>query len=57
MEAFTQAVRLDPRHVDANLKLGLEYVFLGKKAEALQQYEVLKNLDREVAEELRQMIR
>jgi hypothetical protein len=43
--------------VDANLKLGLEYVYLGNKTEALQQYEILQNLDREVARQLRSMIR
>ena len=44
---------IDPRPVDANLKLGLEYVYLGNNTEALQQYDVLSNLNPPAARQLR----
>jgi len=45
-------VELEPRNVDANLKVGLEYLSLGNKQAAIQQYYVLKDLDPEQAKQL-----
>ena len=45
-------MRIKPRHVDTNLKLCVEYVFLGRKAEALQQYETLKSLSPQQARQI-----
>lgn len=52
LEAFRQAVRIDPRHAEANLKLGMEYLFNGDPTGARQQYFVLKDLDPEAAQKL-----
>jgi hypothetical protein len=49
-------VELEPRHVDANLKIGVEYLSLGNKAAAIQQYEVLKGLSPKDAQQLHALI-
>lgn len=56
LEAFRQAVRIQPRHADANLKLGMEYLFNHDPTGARQQYYVLKDLDPEAARTLLSLI-
>lgn len=50
--ASTEAIRLKPNNVEAHYYLGLAYVGLGKREGAQAEYEILKGLDRETADEL-----
>ncbi|MBA2339484.1 MAG: hypothetical protein H0V88_03745 [Pyrinomonadaceae bacterium] len=49
-------MQLAPAHVDANLKLGIAYLNLGNRTAALQQYNLLLNLDPEAARQLHNVI-
>lgn len=50
--AFKQCVRIKPDHAEAHLNLGIAYSVMEDKAAALQQYQILKTLDIEQANEL-----
>jgi tetratricopeptide (TPR) repeat protein len=56
LDEFKRVVELEPRHIDANLKIGIEYLNLGNKDAAIQQYYVLKNIDPEQAQQLYYLI-
>ena len=47
-----EAVRIKPDFTEAYLILGLVYLSAGDKDTALEQYKILKNLDKDLAEEL-----
>jgi len=50
--AFQQAVRLKPDFAYAHLGLGLTYVAMGQKNQALQVYRTLLTVNKEIAQEL-----
>ena len=52
IDAFENTVRLKPNNAFAFRKLGSAYVKVGKKDKAREQYQVLKQLDNQLAEEL-----
>jgi len=52
IDAFENTVRLKPNNAFAFRKLGSAYVKVGKKDKAREQYQVLKELDNQLAEEL-----
>ncbi|MFC1819778.1 tetratricopeptide repeat protein [Thermodesulfobacteriota bacterium] len=59
IEAFKQAIRIKPEHDDAqfdlgeaHFNLGISYLNLKNKGSALEQYKILKTLDKEKANEL-----
>jgi tetratricopeptide (TPR) repeat protein len=54
--AFKKAVELRPKFAEARFNLGLVYHALGKKDEALAQYEALKDLNKELADKLKEAI-
>ncbi len=56
VSALKQAIKIKPDHAQAYHILGLSYLTLGKKSEALEQYERLQDLDTGLAEELRDYI-
>jgi len=56
IESCKQAIRLMPDLADAHLNLGLSYLALGDKGSALEEYKILKNLDKEKANELFNLI-
>jgi tetratricopeptide (TPR) repeat protein len=56
LDEFKRVVELEPRHVDANLKVGLEYLSLGNKQAAIQQYYILKEFAPKEAEQLHNLI-
>lgn len=57
IEAFRTAVRFEPKNVDAHYFLGLLYLGVSKDKEgALQEYNILRKLDAERAEKLRETI-
>jgi tetratricopeptide (TPR) repeat protein len=52
MEAFKQTIKQNPEHVDAHYDLGYGYLFTGDKESALKEYEILKDLNPQRANEL-----
>lgn len=56
LEAYEEAIRVYPDHVEAHFRLGELYVDMGEKGYALEEYESLKRLDGAKASELQQMI-
>ena len=52
MEAFKQAIRVDPDFAPAHYNMGIIYLIQGDKAAALEEYKILKVLDRNMAEML-----
>ena len=55
-KAFKQAIRIDPDHAEAHYFLGRDYLILGDRGSALDQYKILKNLDSDLANELFNLI-
>ena len=51
-----QAIRIDPDYADAHYNLGISYFITGERGSALEQYKILKDLDREQASELFNLI-
>ena len=56
VEAFKQAIRLQPDNAGAHGALGCTYLLLGNRGEALEEYKILKNLDPKEAEKLFNLI-
>lgn len=51
MEAFQQALRLDPEYAKAWYGLGLAYAVMGHRDQVMEVYRRLKGLDAALAEE------
>jgi|TARA_B100002003_G_scaffold194508_1_gene184175 tetratricopeptide (TPR) repeat protein len=49
IEAYKQALRIDPDNVQAHLAIGGSYAFLNDVDSALEEYKILKILDPEKA--------
>lgn len=56
-EAYKQSVRVKPDFVLAHFFLGLLYLEMGDKNHAMEQYEILRDLDQNYANDLAHMIR
>jgi tetratricopeptide (TPR) repeat protein len=56
IESCKQAIRIDPDYVYAHFNLGLAYHYSNDRNSALEQYEILKSLDTEMANELLKVI-
>ena len=54
--AFKQAIHIKPDHASAHCGLGLAYVMVGDRGSALEQYKILKSLDKELANMLFNLI-
>jgi tetratricopeptide (TPR) repeat protein len=52
IEAFENAIRIKQNYAQARVNLALSYLMIRKPALALEQYRVLKDLDRERADKL-----
>jgi tetratricopeptide (TPR) repeat protein len=52
IEAYKQAIKIDPDYALAYYGLGLAYANLNDTDSALEQYKILKSLDSELANEL-----
>ncbi|MEO0136971.1 MAG: tetratricopeptide repeat protein [candidate division WOR-3 bacterium] len=52
IEAFRQAIRIKPDFADAHYNLGIIYLIIEDKGSALDEYKILKDLDRDLANEL-----
>jgi|TARA_B100000315_G_scaffold204384_1_gene197757 lipoprotein NlpI len=47
-----QAIRIDPDDAEVHIYLGLAYIWSNDRDSAIEQYEILKSLDPELANEL-----
>jgi len=56
IEACKQAIRIKPDYADAHCNLGVAYLILGDKGSALDEYKILKDLDKNLANELFNLI-
>lgn len=56
LEAYKQAIRIKPDFMIAHFFLGLAYLELRDKNSALKEYKILKDLDRNYAKDLLNMI-
>ena len=52
VDTYKQAIRIKPDFADAHYNLGRAYLLLNDKGSALDEYKILKNLDKELANEL-----
>ena len=52
VDAFKQAIRIKPDYAGAHYNLGFAYVILKDKDSALDEYKILKDLDKEMANKL-----
>jgi tetratricopeptide (TPR) repeat protein len=51
-KALTQAIRLKPHYAEAHHILGFVYLNIGNRKAAIKQHEILKGLDKDLADEL-----
>jgi len=56
IEAFKQAIRLKPDDALAHYGLGITYLFINNKGLALEEYKILKEIDKENADKLFNLI-
>ena len=52
VKPLQEAVRIDPTYAKAHFNLGITYLWLGDFLRAKEQYEILKNLDAKMAQDL-----
>ena len=52
IESFKQAIRLKPDLADAHYGLGVSYLLISNRNSALEEYKIIKELDKELAEDL-----
>ena len=52
MNAYKEAIRIDPNFAPAHYGIGYAFLQKGDKAAALDQYKILKDLDENLANEL-----
>jgi tetratricopeptide (TPR) repeat protein len=52
IESFKQAIRIKPSYIEAHYNLGVAYMEMGKRDSSLQEYEILKELDKDLADRL-----
>lgn len=52
IEAYKQALRINPDNAEVRFKLGLTYILEDDIGSALDEYKILKNLDNELANKL-----
>ena len=56
VEAFYQSIKINPDYPRSHYNLGLTYLRMTDRASAIREYEMLKGLDSELAQELSGMI-
>jgi S1-C subfamily serine protease len=52
IKVYREAIRMKPDFIEAHYNLGETYLIAKKKKKAIEQYEILKNLDAELADKL-----
>jgi len=53
---YRHAIRLDPKYADPHYSLGISYILVGRHCDAIQEYVVLKSLDKELAARLAELL-
>jgi len=56
VESYKRAVRLKPLLPETHLNLGMTYLQMGDKGSALEEFKILKDLDKEMANRLFNLI-
>ena len=56
IEAYKAAIRINPDDAKAHFNLGLSYLIVANKSAALDEYKILKDIDRESANKLFNLI-
>ncbi len=56
LDAFKQSLKIDPGNPETHFNLGIAFVITGNRNGAVEEYDVLKNLDRERAAKLLDLI-
>ena len=56
IEAYKQAIRINPDDADAHCNLGIAYLLIGDMNSALNEYKILKELDIDLANKLFDLI-
>jgi len=56
MATYKEAIQLEPNYVFAHYRLGGAYIIIGNREAALEQYEILKELDPDKAQALLNLI-
>jgi len=56
IEAYKQAIRIDPNSAYTHYDLGIAYLAIGDRNSALNEYKILKELDIDKANELFELI-
>ena len=56
IEAYKQAIRIDPDYADVHHGLGQAYLVIGDKNSALNEYKILKEIDIDLASKLFDLI-
>ncbi len=56
IECYKQAIRIKPDYAEAHYILGISYLLIGDKGSALDEYKILKDLNKELANELFDLI-
>jgi tetratricopeptide (TPR) repeat protein len=56
LEAFKQAIRINPDYAEAHLNLGITYLISNDRGSALDEYKILKDIDSERANKLFNLI-
>jgi len=52
IDAYKQAIRLKPSDANTHFALGLTYIAIGDKSSALEEYKILKELNKDLANQL-----
>jgi hypothetical protein len=56
IESYKKAIRIEPNHAYAHLYLAFDYLFLDDRGSAFEEYKILKELDKEKANQLFNLI-
>ncbi|MBI4834092.1 MAG: tetratricopeptide repeat protein [Planctomycetes bacterium] len=52
IESYKEAIRLKPDYIEAHNNLGIAYLLSGNRDKALAEYNILKSLNKELADKL-----
>jgi tetratricopeptide (TPR) repeat protein len=56
IDSYKRALRMKPLMPEAHLNLGMTYLKLGDKGSAIEEYKILKDLEKEMANRLFDLI-
>jgi len=56
VESYKRAIQIKPGLAEAHLNLGMTYLRIGDRGSALEEYKILKGLDKDMANKLFNLI-